>query len=147
MLKPSFIYVTQSRLFGSAVIAANTLESVADSSTRDAYVASGSGLAVDSNGDGIDIAAGGYAKTAGIVLTFTGSTPITISFAALAAATGVQVAGAASFAQWSALLFQNVGGQPLSLAPGGSCHSAERVRSTRWPPAMRHISNPRRVRR
>ena len=119
MLYPSFVYVTRSMLFGSAVIAADTLESVADSSIRNAFVASASGQAIDSDGV-IDLAAAGYSKLAALVLSLSGSTPITVDFNALAAATGVQVAGATSFATWKALLIQNVGAQALVLSPGSS---------------------------
>lgn len=119
MLSPSFVYVTRSMLFGSAQIAANTLEPVLDVSTRNAFVASGSGLAVDTDGY-VDLAAQNFPKLAGIVLSLTGSTPITLDLTALAAATGVQVAGASSFALWQKMLFQNVGTTSLMISPGAS---------------------------
>ncbi len=118
-LNPSFVYVTKALLFGSGVIAADTLESVADSSTRQAFVASGAGDAVDTLGT-VDIAAAGYAKTAGVVVNLTGSTPITINLSSLAAATGVQVAGASSFAKWNGIIFQNVGSTALVVSPSSS---------------------------
>lgn len=120
MLYPSFVYVTKSnQLIGSAVEPANTLVAV-DSTVRDAFVASGSGLSPDKIPNG-DIATGGFAKTAAIVLSFTGTTPITIDFTALAAATGVQVAGATSFATWNHIEFQNVGvASAITIAPGAS---------------------------
>ena len=120
MLYPSFIYVTRSLLLGAAQIAAGTLEAVADSSTREQFVASGSGQRVDADGQGIDLAAANYAKLAGIVLSLTGTTPITLDLTTLAAATGVQVAGASSFSNWNKMLFQNTGATPLVVSPGES---------------------------
>ena len=91
---------------------------IVDSTVRDARVADGSLQAIDQ--DVVDLAGAGLAKTACALLTFTGTTPITLDLTNLAAATGVQVAGATSFATWNHIIFNNVGAQPIAVSPGAS---------------------------
>jgi hypothetical protein len=120
MLFPSFVYVTKSnQLVGSAVVAANTLVAV-DSTVRDAFVAAGQGLSLDEF-LAFDLSKQGFAKTFGAALTFTGTTAITLNINALAAATGLQVAGTALAALWNHLIFQNVGAAgAVAIAPAAS---------------------------
>lgn len=66
------------------------------------------------------LAGAGYAKGAGVVFTFSGSTPITLNVAAIAAATGVVIGGDTSFALANRVFFQNTGAVDLSWAPGAS---------------------------
>ncbi len=121
-MNPSFIYsMKANQLIGDSGLVgpAGALISVFNE-IRDAYVAAGQGLAIDKLYD-LDLADAGFAKTAAIALTFTGTTPITIDFTALAAATGVQVQGAPSFATVNRVNFLNpAGGSSCQIAPGAS---------------------------
>lgn len=67
-----------------------------------------------------DLATAGYAKNAGVLLTLTGTTAITINAAALAAATGVQIAGDTAFATVNQIILYNTGAVDLIVAPAGS---------------------------
>jgi hypothetical protein len=126
-LYPSFVYAQKAnQLFGAAVVASGVLEQV-DSTVRDAYVAAGLGLGLDLFPAAIvDMAKNSYANAAGVVLTFTGTTPITLDFTNLVAATGVVVKGvgtwAGSFATWTNILIQNIGAasEPIAVSPGAS---------------------------
>jgi hypothetical protein len=70
---------------------------------------------------------GGYAKNGALYVTFTGTTPVTISLVALAAAVGVtsSQAGDALFANINAIVFKNTSTTSIiTIAPGGSNPSA-----------------------
>lgn len=120
MLYPSFVYVTKSnQLVGAAVEAVDTPVAV-DSTVRDAFVAAGQGLALDEFLN-YDLSKLGFSKTFAAVLTFTGTTPITLNINTLATGTGIQTAGTALAALWNHLIFQNVGGSSsITIAPAGS---------------------------
>jgi hypothetical protein len=68
---------------------------------------------------------GNFAKNGCVVLTLTGTTPITVNLTALAAATGVIVANAdgtaaSPFATVFAAVFTNLGTADVTIAPGSS---------------------------
>jgi hypothetical protein len=111
----------------SQLWAADTLVTFNSPETRDWWLANGGAYALDKFK--VDLAAGGYNKTAGIALVFTGSTPITLNLTSLAAATGVSALGSTagvadtgtpSFATLNAIIFNNVGGEPIVVSPGAS---------------------------
>lgn len=119
-MSQSYVYSTRTNfLLGAAVQSAPWLAAV-DSTVRDEHIAAGFGTAFDRGPGGMDLASLGLAKTAAVLLTCTGSTPITLDLTALAAATGVQVAGSSSFGAWSHILATNIGSQPIAIAPGAS---------------------------
>lgn len=66
------------------------------------------------------LANAGFAKNGAAYLTLTGTTAITLDLTALAAATGVVVAGDSSFALWNRIRFYNTGAVDLVVSPGGS---------------------------
>lgn len=68
----------------------------------------------------VDLSVQGYAKNAGVGLTLTGTTAITINAAALAAATGVVVGGDTSFSTLNQITFKNTGSVDLVVSPGAS---------------------------
>jgi hypothetical protein len=114
----SFLQVTSAnQLIGGQVHAAGDLVPC-DPTVRDQHVAAGVGVALDKAA--ADVATAGHAKTACALLTFTGATPITLDLSNLAAATGVQVAGANAFSAWNRILFNNLGNQPIAVSPGGT---------------------------
>jgi hypothetical protein len=124
-LFPSFIFITKAnQLVGTAVEPANTLVQV-DASVRDAFVAAAQGTQIDLVPNA-DLAKAGYANSAAVILTFTGTTPITLDLTNLVAATGVVVQGAGafagSFATWSHIFVQNIGAsaKSVAMAPGSS---------------------------
>jgi hypothetical protein len=62
----------------------------------------------------------GFAKNAAIVLTLTGTTPITVDLTSVVATTGVIVAGDSSFTTVFAMVLNNLGVTDLTISPGGS---------------------------
>ena len=68
----------------------------------------------------IDLATAGYAKNGAALLTLSGSTAITIDLTALAAATGVTIAGDTAFAIVYQLVLTNLGTHDVTIAPGAS---------------------------
>lgn len=124
-LQPSFAYITKSnQLVGSVVEPANTLVAC-DASQRNAFIAASQGLGLDLYA-GFDGSALGLTNMAGVVMTLTSTTAITLDLTNLVAATGVVVAGqgtfANSFATWSHILVQNIGtgSKPVAISPGAS---------------------------
>ena len=62
----------------------------------------------------------GYTANGAVYLTLTGTTPITLNFTNLAAATGVVVGGITIFTGWNRIVFYNTGTTDLVVAAAGS---------------------------
>ena len=121
MLYPSFINSSKpNQQYNGAIYANGAGLIIVNASLRNQFTAAGWGQALDTAPGGFDGSSLLLAKTAGIVLTLTGTTPITIDLTALAAATGVVVAGATSFSNWNHILWTNIGTTALAIAPGAS---------------------------
>ena len=134
MLYPSFINSSKpNQQYNGAIYANGAGLIIVHASLRNQFTAAGWGQALDTAPGGFDGSSLLLAKTAGIVLTLTGTTPITIDLTALAAATGVVVAGAASFSNWNHILWTNIGTTALAIAPGQQPYS----KSTR-----RYVAHP-----
>lgn len=126
-LYPSFVYISKAnQLVGTVVEPASTLVQV-DAAVRDAFVAAAQGVALDLLPSAlVDLAKAGFANVAGVALTFSGTTAITLDLTNLIAATGVVPVGAGtfagSFAHYQHLLLQNTGvaAKILTLSPGSS---------------------------
>jgi hypothetical protein len=129
LIYPSFVYSTKpDQNYGGTIYASGAgLIQVNDTTVRDAFVEAGFGTALDKIPLGGDLATHGFGNIAALVLTFTGSTPITIDLTNLVAATGLVVAGAGtfngSFATWYEMLFinnSNAASKPVAISPGAS---------------------------
>jgi hypothetical protein len=121
-MSSSYVYSTKpNQNFGGTIYSGGAGLIAVDSTVRDQFIAAGFGQDVDLPVTG-DLSTIGYAKTAAIMLTFTGSTALTLDLTALAAATGVAVAGATSFTNWFYIFIQNIsaGTKPFTMAPGAS---------------------------
>lgn len=112
-----FLKVNNAVLIGSAVAAAGAVEALNGVSASQ-IAAAGYGTRLDAQA--FDLSVAGYAKNAAVAFTLTGTTGITIDLTALAAATGVVVAGDTVFASFNQLILVNTGAADLIVAPGGS---------------------------
>jgi hypothetical protein len=122
----NFVYLAGATLVGSAVKAAG---SVAGYSGYPAGAQKAKGVAqIEGGASGnmvldthsFDFSSDAYAKHAAAYLTLTGTTAITLDLTALAAATGVVVAGDASFATWNQIILYNTGSVDLTVNTAGS---------------------------
>jgi hypothetical protein len=112
-----FVVTKDPALIGAAVLAAPQVIALSDAAARQMNLDGGATRIDDQV---FNLAKAGFAKNAGVGLTLTGTTAITISLAALAAATGVVIAGDTAFATWNQLIFVNTGAVDLVLSPGAS---------------------------
>lgn len=119
-----FVVNNKAALIGSAVIAAGAVEAL---SKEAANVEAQANLGNPGNAGSvridlvsIDAAKAGYAKNAGVCVTLTTTTAITINLLLLAAATGVKIAGDTVFATINQLVFVNLGAVDLVLSPSAS---------------------------
>lgn len=117
--KSRFVNVTgsTSTLKGSAVIAPPFVQAVGQNEADVLAQVSGNTI-MDKVVTDLSIA--GYAKNAGVSMTLTSTTAITLNLAAIAAATGVVIAGDTAFALVNQLTFVNTGAVDLTLSPGAS---------------------------
>lgn len=113
----AFVTLTSPNLVGSTVQAAGAVVAL-NASNANQIVNGGTGTRLDKVVT--DLATAGYPKNGCAYLTLTGTTAITLDLTALAAATGVVVAGDTTFATWNQLVFVNTGTQDLVLSPGSS---------------------------
>jgi hypothetical protein len=120
MNNPSaFVVINQPGLYGSTAIPVGSLGYFNDSNANQ-IVNAGNGARLDKVSVDFAAPATSYAKQAASLFTLTGTTPITISLGALAAATGVQVVGDTSFATAFQFVFANMGTSSVTFAPAGS---------------------------
>ncbi len=113
----NYLSQTANQLVGAAVIAANLVEYVG-SSQRNLAVAAGAGLSIGSYS--FDEVLAAYTSNAGILLTLTGSTAITIDVTNISA-TATSSAGQNTFAsKVNTMILQNIGAQALTIAQGTS---------------------------
>lgn len=113
---------TATVLEGSATVAGPSILALASDQANE-VVAGGGGTMIDKDStSGVGgLAGAGFAKNNAISLTLTGTTAITFSLIALAAATGLVIGpGDTVFAAWSRLRFKNIGTTDLKISPGAS---------------------------
>jgi len=119
-----FVVNDKAALVGSATVAANAVVALSDQAANVEAAANtanaGNAGSVRLDSVNVNLATAGYAKNAGVYLSLTGTTAITVSLLALAAATGVTVAGDTSFATVNQLVFLNTGAVDLVVSPGAS---------------------------
>ena len=101
---------------GSTVLPAGNIM-ILPSLQADQQQAQGTGTRIDKV-PGMDTA--GYAANGAAYLTLTSTTAITIDLTALAATTGVVVAGTSTFATWFKIILYNTGAVDLIVAAGAS---------------------------
>lgn len=112
----NFVQLTVAQLVGTTVQAANSVQPFnPDNATE--IVRGGNGVLLDKLSN---LGKAGFAKNAGLLLTLTSTTAITIDMTNIATATGVVVAGDTSFAKWNSIELNNLGSVDLTLSPGAS---------------------------
>jgi hypothetical protein len=122
--KSGFVVTNKAALVGAAVVAAPAVEAMSDEAANVVAQAAagnpGNTGSVRIDAPSINLATASYAKNAGVYLTLTGTTPITLDFTAIAATTGVVIAGDTAFATWNQIVLMNTGAVDLVMTPGGS---------------------------